>query len=338
MTTAHPPVRIGFVGAGWIAKTALAPAVHAAEGAVLQAVAARDESRARALEPGGRVHAGAGGYATLLDDDDIDAVYISLSNEAHERWTLAALAAGKHVLCEKPLGLDVASVRRMHDAADAAGLLLLEGYFYRWHPRMRRIEHLVGSGELGAVRAVRSQFCFESDPDALPTNYRNDPARGGGALYDVGVYPISAAHALLGPELSVRDAQARLGSSGVDLEAGAELVAPSGARVSMRCAISGAQGQSLEVDGTAATLSTEEGETFTCWHAESTVRVSQSPDGASGPQATTRVERFAPVDPYRLMVEGFAAACRGQGALHVTREDSLAVASSLAGVRERMRS
>lgn len=336
-TTSAPrtgDVRFGFLGAGWIASRALAPAVHAAQGAVLQAAAARDGDRARALEPAGRVHVGEDAYAALLEDPDVDAVYISLTNEVHLRWTLAALEAGKHVLCEKPLGLDVAEVRRMHDAADAAGLVLLEGFFYRWHPRMRRLGELVSSGLLGPVRAVRSQFCFTGD-ERLEGNYRLDPGRGGGALYDVGVYPLSAAHALLPGPLSVTTAQAASGPTGVDLDCTARLVAEAGAVVDLRCSIAGPTAQSLEVDCGTTRLSTGEGETFTNWHEPSSLRLtSRSGVGHGLTSDAVRTERFAPVDPYRLMVEAFAAAVRGTADLIVDREHSLAVAGSLAAVRQ----
>ncbi len=320
-------VRFGFLGAGWIAQKAFAPAVHAADGVVLQAVAARDGARAGRLEPAGRVHAGPGGYTALLADDEVDAVYISLTNDQHAPWTIAALQAGKHVICEKPLGLDPGEVVAMHDAAAGAGRVLLEGFFYRWHPRMRRIEGLVDSGALGAVATVRSTFCFDGGA-GLAGNYRLEAERGGGALYDVGVYPISAAHALLGPDLAVTSARARIGPSGVDLDARAELGSPAGAVVELSCAISGSVGQDLVVDGDCAVLATGDGEAFTNWHAPSTLELRTE----SGDEHT---ERFGPVDPYRLMVEDFARHLHGEADLPVGREDSLAVASTLAAVRTR---
>lgn len=321
-------VRFGFLGAGWIATRAMAPAVHAAAGAVVQAVAARDADRARALEPKGSVYGG-GDYAGLLADPDIDVVYISLSNEAHLQWTLAALAAGKHVLCEKPLGLDAREVATMHEAAAAADLLLVEGYFYRWHPRMQRIVELITSGGMGQVLAMSSQFCFDglSDP-RMAANYRLDPARGGGALYDVGVYPVSAAHALLGPDLRVAAAQWRWGTTGVDLETQAVLSASVGAptSVQVRCAIHGRQGQDLVIDTEAGRVVTGTGETFTAWHVPTSL-VIRTPDGA------VREEHFAPVDPYQLMIEAMSAVVRGQDRWIVGADDSIAVATTLGRIR-----
>lgn len=324
-------VRFGFLGAGWIAHRALAPAVHAADGVVLQAVAARDAGRARSLEPAGRSYAS---YHALLDDPDVDVVYISLTNEAHRPWTLAALAAGKHVLCEKPLGLDAAEVTEMHEAARSAGRLLVEGFFYRWHPRMRRITELVTAGAVGAVRSLRSEFSFDGGgEERMAGNYRLEPGRGGGALYDVGVYPVSAAHALLGPALDVVAAESLIGPTGVDVDLRAVLRSRRGradtgepAAVDVRCAIAGRERQELTVSGEAAALATGAGEAFTNWHAPSTLALRAS-DGR------VRTEEFPPVDAYRLMVEAVAARVRGEDVWVVPAEDSITVASTLARIR-----
>jgi predicted dehydrogenase len=321
-------VRFGFVGAGWIATRAMAPAVHAADGAVLHAVAARDVERALGLDPAGHAY---GDYAALLADPDVDVVYVSLTNEAHRPWVLAALAAGKHVVCEKPLGLDVAEVREMHVAAQTAGLVLLEGYFYRWHPRMRRLVDLVTSGGLGAVRAVGSEFSFDGGAgDGMVGNYRLDPARGGGALYDVGVYPVSAAHALLGPDLEVVAAEQALGTTGVDVDTHAVLRSVAGEppvpTVDVRCAIAGREGQRLVVDGEAGRIAVGEGEAFTTWHAPSSLLI-RRPDGR------VHEERFAPVDPYRLMIEAVAARVRGERVWLVPAAESVAVARTLQSIR-----
>jgi predicted dehydrogenase len=322
-----PAVRFGFLGAGYIASRAMAPAVHAADGAVVQAVAARDVDRARSLEPLGHVYSD---YRALLADPDVEAVYISLTNEVHLPWTLAALEAGKHVMCEKPLGLDVTEVRTMHSAASAAGLLLLEGYFYRWHPRMRRLTELASSGALGAVRRVDSEFSFDGGTeDRMTGNYRLDPSRGGGALYDVGVYPISAAHALLGPSLTVVSAKPSVGPTGVDLDTSASLSAPGGVAVEVRCGIDGRTEQHLVVEGSSGKLATGEGETFTNWHAPSSLAITSS-------SGEVHEERFDPVDPYQLMIEAFSARVRGDDVWLVPAEDSIAVASTLEAIRFKM--
>ena len=190
------PVRWGFLGAGNIATKALGPAVRASYNGVLTAVAARDVQRAQAL---GATFGPAVGtpvtyyssYEALVADPAVEAVYISLPNDAHKPWTEAALAAGKHVLCEKPLGARPAEVDSMTAAAEAAGRHLVEASWYRWHPRVRLAQQLLAEGAIGTVRHVTSVFTFDG---VAAGNYRLDPSKGGGALYDIGHYALSGAH------------------------------------------------------------------------------------------------------------------------------------------------
>jgi predicted dehydrogenase len=323
------PVRsvgFGFIGAGGIAQRALAPAVHAAAGAHLQAAASRDPARAAALQPAGGSY---GSYDELLADPAVEVVYISLNNDFHKPWTLAALAAGKHVLCEKPLGLDPDEVAEMTAAAAAAGKLLVEAFWYRWHPRTRRLEELVAQGALGPLRSVEADFSFAGPRDGdLATAYRLDPARGGGALYDVGCYSLSAAHAVLGPWLTLEDATQETGPTGVDLATHAQLRAPSGALADIRCGIAVPDSQLLRVTGEAATLEFSD-PAFMAWHTPTALTIT-TPDGA------TRVEEFAPVDAYSLMVEGVAAQVRGEPAFLVGLDHTAQVAASIAAIRKHL--
>jgi predicted dehydrogenase len=191
--TTREPVRWGFLGAGFVASRGLAPAVHAADGAVLQA-SRQDEHRAAALEP---VRATTS-YAEVCTADDVDAVYLSLPNDDHLPWVLEALAAGKQVLCEKPLGLDAAQVARMAAAAESADRLLVEASWNRWHPRTRRVEALLA--DVAGPLDVRAWFTF---PGVPADTDRLDPGRGGGALLDVGCYAVAAALIALGDDATV---------------------------------------------------------------------------------------------------------------------------------------
>ena len=292
MSTADP-VRWGFLGAGMIATNALAPAVHAAEGAVLQAAAARDRTRAAALGPVTAYD----DYAALLADDDVEAVYIALANDQHLPWTLAALAAGKHVLCEKPLGLTAAQVDEM--AAAAGDLMLVEASWYRWHPRVRLAQQRLG--EVGAVQHVAAGFSFAGQ---LEGNYRLEPGRGGGALYDVGCYAVSACLWAVGQGLP-QDVVARteLGPTGVDLDTRAVLRWASGVEAEVQAGISSGQGQWLVVTGDRAELELRDAP-YTSWKDDRTeLWVS---DG-------TGTERVAvpAVDAYRLMVQECSSVLRG---------------------------
>jgi predicted dehydrogenase len=314
-------VRFGFLGAGEIATTQLAPAVHAADGAVLQAVAARDSRRAAALEPRGRTY---DDYRGVIEDPDVDVVYIALPNDQHYPWVRAALAAGKHVLCEKPLGMNALETASMGDAARGSRLLLVEAFWYRWHPRQRALEALVADGALGYVEGVEAEFVFDRD---LAGNYRLDPARGGGALYDVGCYAASAALALLGgdePPSAVSDVEVDRGGTAVDLTTEAVLHWPQGS-ARMRCGMAGPTAQRLTVTGDLGRIDVP-GQAFTSSTGTATELV-LSKDGAEERLA------FAPAEPYRIMVESVASAVRGEEVFLVPLEHSVSVAQTLEDVR-----
>jgi xylose dehydrogenase (NAD/NADP) len=313
--------RWGFIGAGHIASTALAPAIHASDECVLQAVAARDVDRARALEPVGRAYAD---YAALCADPDVDGVYISLHNTAHLTWTKHALAAGKHVLCEKPLCMDEAETAEAFAAAVAAGRTLVEAFWYRWHPRTRRAEGLVASGELGDVVDVETALRFGG---LTPGNIRLDPTLGGGALYDVGCYAVSGAQWALG-DLEVVDATARYGSEGVDLETNADLVGATGtARIS--CSIDSDFHDVVHIQGSAGSLDFRGGKAF----------MTRKPDAVSlhveDESGGERDEAFPPVDAYMLMTDSFARLVRGGDEFFVTPTDSLRIARTIEAIRGR---
>jgi predicted dehydrogenase len=289
----------------------MAPAVHAARGAVLQAVGARDAARAAALEPVGSV----GSYAQVCARDDVDAVYVSLPNDDHLHWVQVALEAGKHVLCEKPLGMDVAEVAVMRGAAESADRLLVEAAWNRWHPRTRRIEELVAP--ITGRREVHAWFTF---PGVPADNYRLDPARGGGALLDVGCYTVSAALAALGADsVGVVSVERHLGPTGVDLTTSAVLDHANGsATVTASFERPEAQGLTIEAPGLSVEFG---GQAFTTWREPCVLRVVQDGDA--------REELFAACDPYQLMVEAVSARIRGEDAWILPLDTSQAVAATL---------
>jgi len=190
------------------------------------AVAARDEGRARryARKHGiPRVHAT---YEALLADPDIDAVYVPLPNSLHHPWTLKALAAGKHVLCEKPSASNAAEAAEMVAAAQAADRVLVEAFHWRYHAMAERMIELVRGGEIGAVRHIDAAFCIPL-PVFSDIRYRRDLA--GGALMDVGSYTVSMLRHLSGEEPEVVSATSLQRSEGVDRRTEAEVRFPSGA-------------------------------------------------------------------------------------------------------------
>jgi predicted dehydrogenase len=313
--------RWGFLGAGLIARVALAPAVHAAEGADLVAVAARDPARAAALEPARAYD----DYAAVCDDPEVDVVYVALANDAHLPWTLRALTAGKHVLCEKPLGLTADEVERMAAVAADADRLLVEAAWNRWHPRNRRAEQLVADGFLGdAERSVDAVFTF---PGVADDNYRLDPAMGGGALYDVGCYAVMGASWLLGAAgepLAVDEVEVDRADTGVDATTTATLRAAHGV-ASVRVSFVEPERQVLAASAGDRAVELES-PAYASLRAPSRLRL------VDGGHET--VEEFAAVDPYRLMVEAIGARVHGDGTAYVVPlAESRAVAATLDAIR-----
>jgi predicted dehydrogenase len=296
----------------------MAPAVHSAHGAALHAVASRDESRSRVLEPT-VVHAD---YRNLIDDPDVDAVYISLTNAQHKPWVIAALEAGKHVLCEKPLALDADEARSMFEAAARADRLLVEASWVRWHPRFRRMTQLVESGAIGAVTAIDSAFTFIGD---MTDNYRLAPELGGGALLDVGCYQAQAWVAFTGGASNLRiDAVEReIGPTGVDVTTCASATIADGVRVSMLSSFARPNGQSLAVAGTDASMRTGDGEAFTSWREPTSLSIG------------THEERFASTDAFVLMVEEVCAAIEGRTSWVLGAGDSIRSAEVLDSISSR---
>jgi predicted dehydrogenase len=181
------------LGWGAIARRAFHPALQASNAGRLTAVASErgDAAEIEGSLPGVAVHTGAGAYEALLRRDDVDAVYIAVPNHRHAALTEAAAAEGKHVLCEKPLGVDAQQATRMADRCAAAGVVLMEAIMARFNPQHARVRELIAEGAIGRPRLFRSSFTVRL-PDAAG-DIRFLPEPGAGALYDVGIYPISAA-------------------------------------------------------------------------------------------------------------------------------------------------
>lgn len=191
-------IRWGILGCARIARTALMPAISEARNAVLYGIAARDERRARGWAKKYRFQKSYKDYQSLLDDPEIDAVYIPLPNHLHCEWACRAARAGKHILCEKPIALNSSEVLRMIRAADEARVFLMEAFMYRFHPQIEKTLRLLDDGEIGELRFFRSAFTFMYEGNE--NNYRWSPEMGGGALYDVGCYPVSASRLIFGQE------------------------------------------------------------------------------------------------------------------------------------------
>jgi predicted dehydrogenase len=219
------PLRMGTLGAARITPSALVRPAAGTPDLEVVAVAARDRARAErfAAKQGiPRVHPS---YEALLEDPDVDAVYNPLPNSLHCEWTLRALHAGKHVLCEKPLASNAQEARRMQEAAEKSGRVLAEAFHWRYHPLAERMQAILDGGELGPLRHVQGFMCA---PLPLPGNIRYRLDLAGGATMDTGCYAVSLVRFLAGAEPEVVSARARCSSPGVDRWMQAELRFPDG--------------------------------------------------------------------------------------------------------------
>lgn len=193
-------IRWGILSTACIAREHIIPAIRASSRGVAYAVASRREEKATALAAELGIKRAYGSYEALLSDPDVDAVYNPLPNHLHVEWSQRALVAGKHVLCEKPIGMNAEDARRLRDLAVRHGhLKIMEAFMYRFHPQWRWVASIVHSGKLGSLRSVYSAFAYNN---VDPSNIRNQADIGGGALMDIGCYNISLSRLLFNAEPS----------------------------------------------------------------------------------------------------------------------------------------
>ena len=291
----------------------LLPGAEASPDVELVAVASRDLGRAEAYARERGIERAYGSYEDLLADPKIEAVYISLPNSMHVDWSIQALEAGKHVLCEKPLSRHPEDVERAFDAAERAGRILMEAFMYRHNPQTRRLKELVEGGAIGRLRLVRAAFSFPLDDAA---NVRlNDELEGGG-LMDVGCYCISGSRLLAGEPESVYGEQVAA-PSGVDELFTGTLRFAGDVLAEIDCGLVLPERDELEAIG-------EEGSIFLDdpWHCRKPVIEVRREEG------TERIE-LEPEDSYRLQLENMSASIRGHAEPLLGREDALGQARAL---------
>lgn len=239
--------RIGLLGASKIARGAVIAPAKTNDDFRVVAVGARDAGRARAYADKYDIAHVAGSYAELVARDDVDVVYNALPPSGHLEWTIAALEAGKAVLCEKPFAMNASEARRMTEAAASTGQLLIEAFHYRFHTVMRQAEALMREGALGRVSRATAEFkgAIPRSPDEL--RWRAD--LGGGGLMDLGCYPLHALRTLIGEEPRIEAASGKF-EDGVDVEMAAELAFPGGVKGDIACAmIAPAFSANLAIEG-----------------------------------------------------------------------------------------
>ncbi len=291
-------------------------AARASDRADVIAVASRDSIRGEAYAREHGLERAHGSYEALLEDADVEAVYISLPNGLHIPWTLRALEAGKHVLCEKPFSRRAEHVERAFDLAESLGLVLSEAFMYRHHPQTAKLAELVVEKAIGQVRVVRAAFSFPLAAERGGDDTRFDPELDGGALMDVGCYCVNAIRLLAGEPQRVAAEQV-LGPSGVDVVFAGTLSHADGVVAHFDCGFVLPRRSELEVVG-------EEGSLFVA-----------TPFQVRSPGIELRradgVEHVAvePGDSYLFELENVSAAIRGEATLLLGRDDAVGQARTI---------
>ena len=305
------PVRWGILSTARINDMVI-PGLRESPLSELVALASRDAGRAGAYAASWSIPRSYGSYAELLADPEVEAVYISLPNSDHVDWSVRALEAGKHVLCEKPLARDPAAVARAFDAAESARLLLMEAFMWRHHPHTHHLVGLVAGGVIGDLRLIRASFTFTLDAG----NHRLDPTLQSGSLMDVGCYTVSGSRLLCGePELAI--ARQVVGPTGIDVRVAGTLVFRDGALAQLDCGYDLPPRQGLEAIGS-----------------EGWLRVA-TPWGCDEPGIELRHDHETQhfeidhADRYRLQSDNFSRAIRGLEPPLLGREDALGQARAL---------
>lgn len=247
-------LRWGILGCAAIADRAVIPAIQASETGQLIGIASRDETKAKNKAEQFDIPKYYGSYEALLADPDIDAVYIPLPNHLHKQLTIAAAKAGKHILCEKPLALNAEEAQEMVDACKEAGVHLAEAFMYRHHPRIARVKEIVASGEIGDLRAIRGVFTYNGA--ANKGDIRQVKEWGGGGLFDVGCYPLSAARLIMGVEPEAVTVQALFSPEHdeVDMMASGLVEFPGNVALTFDCGMWANFRNELEIVGTEGTI------------------------------------------------------------------------------------
>ena len=295
----HPPLKLGVLGAARIALNSVIPAASRSGQVEITAVASMGGVKAGAVReaaPDARIFED---YEALLEGGDADAVYIPLPNSMHVEWTLRAIEAGKHVLCEKPFSQDAEAAERAVAAAESAGLTLMEGFMYRMHPQTRRLRGLLAGGAIGEVRQALAEFGHRLDD---PEDVRGVGTLGGGSLGDVGCYCVSGLRLVFGGEPLRASAVARFDGDGADTELAGVLEFEEGLGV-ISSSLTSARRERLEVVGTEGRILLQA--PFRADKAGGGIELTQ--------EGETTTETFEAADPYLSEIEEFAAAISEAG-------------------------
>ena len=325
-------IKWGVLGTAEIARVCVIPAMQKSSNGMVYGLATRSPENARQLAAENNISQVYHGYDDLLADPEIDAVYIPLPNHLHRTWTLKALEANKHVLCEKPFACNATEATEMANVASAAGLLLMEAMMYRFHPRNQIIKYMVTSGKIGAVTLVRSSFCYPMDEEILAkgNNARLQGEMGGGALLDVGCYCVSVARWFMGVEPAAVQAQAVYHANGVDMHLVGSLRFAENGLATIEASFISALQQTYSVFGSEGAIELPH-DAFIPWEREAVFTV------RGKDQEVGQKQVMPGADEYLLMVEHFADAVLGKERLAFTPEESIRNLRVLDGLAEAAR-
>ena len=311
------PVKWGIISTARINRLFLDGA-RQATGVEVVAVASRSQESAERFAQENGIGRALGSYEALLADPEVEVVYIPLPNSLHIEWTVRALQAGKHVLCEKPLSRRAAEVVHAFDVAEREGRLLMEAFMYRHHPQTARLQELVDGGAVGRVRMVRAAFSFATHD---PANVRLSTALDGGALMDVGSYCVSGARLIAGEPERVAAEQA-IGGDGVDVVFVGTMRFPGQVLAHFDAGLALAVRDELEVVGEEGALLLDDP-----WHCRAPL-IELRREG--------QIERIQvePADSYRLEAENMSAAIMGEAPLLLGRDDAIGQARAIEALYE----
>jgi xylose dehydrogenase (NAD/NADP) len=311
-------IKWGVMGNATIARVCVIPAIRKSSNGSVRALATRSPARAQQVAADNQIDQIYNSYDALLDDAAIDVIYIALPNHLHHPWTIKALKAGKHVLCEKPLACSAKEAREMASVSEEAGRYLMEAFMYRFHPRSRRIKQLVAEGRIGDPCLVRSAFCYRMGETDWTNekNARLKPEMGGGALLDVGCYSVSVARWLLGAEPTQVQAQAVYHPGGVDVQMVGTLGFADTALATFEASFVSALQQTFTVVGSEGAIELPHN-AFIPWEKDAVFVVRQHDEESGQEYVVTGA------DEYQLMVEHFADAVLGKTDLVYPPVDSI---------------
>jgi xylose dehydrogenase (NAD/NADP) len=311
-------VKWGILGNANIARACVIPAICKSGNGTAYALATRSLERATELVSRYGIQQVYASYDALLADPDVEAVYVPLPNHLHHPWTLGALEAGKHVLCEKPLACNARQAEEMAGVAEASGLLLMEAFMYRFHPRSRLIKQMVQDGVIGTPRLVRSAFTYVMDEQSMTSedNPRLRPETGGGALLDIGCYSVSVARWMMGAEPTHVQGQATYHRTGVDVHFVGTLRFPQGGLATLETSFISALQQTYTIVGSEGAIELPH-DAFVPWDKDAAYTI-RKVDQEEGSRHTV-----PGADEYQLMVEHFCDAVLGKASLAVEPEESV---------------